>query len=67
MRSIGVKNRNLVKKLVAEANNKDIIGDKEVFEYVQDALPVKVFEIWEGAYTEIEHLCWEYNNQGTAW
>jgi len=61
MRTIGGKWKNRVKKVVDEANSKGIFGLNETFEYVKEKLPVTVFEIWEGAYSEIQRIAMDYN------
>ncbi len=61
-RTIGVKNKNLLKRLVKEARNKDIHSDYAIFEYVKERLDSSVFDTWEMAYSEIENLVSEYNH-----
>ena len=56
MRTIGAKNKRLVKVLVNKAKRKGLEGIKEITEYVIERLPEQVFDTWEGAYAEIENL-----------
>ncbi len=60
-RTIGVKYKNLVKRLVVEARSKEIYGNHAIFEYVQDKLPIEIWDTWEMAYSEVDNLVSSYN------
>lgn len=55
-RTIGVKYKNLLKKLVQQAQNEGNSSNDAVFNYVKEKLPQEAFDTWEGAYNEIEML-----------
>ena len=62
MRSIGVKNRNMVKRLTIEAIEKRRLPWGEVESYqgiegeVRDKLPVELWDTWEMADQEINRI-----------
>jgi len=53
MRTIGKKNKTLVRKLTQQAFDRH---ERYIFEYVKEKLPLHVFDTWEGAYNEVERL-----------
>jgi len=55
-RTIGVKYKNMIKKIVARELQNPNAGMRIVFETVKRELPVEAFETWESAYNEIERL-----------
>jgi hypothetical protein len=58
-RTIGKKNIHIVQEKIKEAEGTGLEGNIEVFNYLQIHLPGEIWETWEGAYSEIEHLVWE--------
>jgi len=63
-RTIGVKFKNLVKKLVLQENARGSGNPYYVLEAVKEKLPQEVFDSWEGAYSEIERLVFDTNMSG---
>lgn len=57
MRTIGVKYKNMIKKIVDREFSKSIPANAyAVVETVKRELPVEAFDTWEMAYQEIERL-----------
>jgi len=65
MRSIGIKNRNMVIKLTNEAIEKkrmpwgEIENYQGIEEEVREKLPVTLWDTWEGADGEIDRIIWD--------
>ena len=63
MRSIGVRNINMIKKMVAyeikwakTAHPFDNISYSGITQTVKERIPPSVYGIWEGAFTQIENI-----------
>ena len=65
MRTVGRKWKTVIRDLVRDAKRQGIYGNRKIFAYVKDKLPVECFETWEGAYNEIERLVWDFNQLPT--
>lgn len=63
-RTIGVKNKNILRKLVKEANAQGIVQDYAVMVYVNARMPEAAFDTWESAWSEINRLAGDYNMKG---
>ena len=55
-RTIGVKYKNLIKRLVIAENDKGIVNLTSSFQSIIDQLPDAIWETWESAGSEIERL-----------
>jgi len=55
-RTIGVKNKNLIKRLVANEKKQGITNRASSVQAVIDQLPSEIWETWESAHDEINRL-----------
>lgn len=62
MRSIGIKNRNLVVRTTKELVRQGHAGIRHITEKVIEALPERLWDTWEGAHEEIKRLVWDTIN-----
>ena len=62
MRSIGKKNSNLLKGIVLEEWKKDS-NYSSLEERVVDRLPLSLWDIWEGADSEIRRMIWDASQE----
>ena len=59
-RTIGEKWIKEVKNIIDRAEENGLTGINEIFEDVINKLPLKVFDIWEGSYTEVQRIVNDY-------
>ncbi len=58
-RTIGVKYKNQLKKIVDKAWADGVTNNQRLFAIVQEQMP-DAFDTWERAYHEIKNLVWEH-------
>ena len=56
MRSIGKRNINFIKNLVRKEKSDPNWSRADIEENVMSAIPDEMFDLWEGAYTEIQRI-----------
>ena len=55
-RTIGVKNKNLIKRLVLAEQKNGIVNRASSVQAVLDQLPVEMWDTWESAHDEINRI-----------
>jgi hypothetical protein len=55
-RTIGVKYKNLIKRLIKAETEKGLINLSSSVQAVKDQLPDEIYDTWESAHAEIEML-----------
>lgn len=60
MRTIGKKNKKIVRDLVKKAQSKNMTGAQEITEFVIEQIDGSILDKWEGAHDEVKCLVWDY-------
>ncbi len=63
-RTIGVKYKNQVKRIVKQAQDEGLENATLIAEHVVEQMPAEAFDTWEGAYNEIEQLAFDTVMEG---